>query len=176
MPNECSHPRGLPRPAGAGGRRLSAQQVRPDGAYLRRYRLHRQRLHEGVRESADGVPGAGLAGLCGADPPRRRGEELTYQDERLPRLLRDGAAGAYRAAGCDVCPREAGGLPRDRGENAAGRRGHRTADLSPGRRVLSPAGGYPLLQEAAPGGAGQLRHQRRGESGGVYRQGRLHRL
>lgn len=48
LPNECSDPRGLPRPAGPGCRRLSAQQVRPDGAYLRRYRLHCQRLHEGL--------------------------------------------------------------------------------------------------------------------------------
>ena len=40
--------RGLPRPAGPGGRRPGAQQIRPDGAHLRRYRLHRQRLHEGI--------------------------------------------------------------------------------------------------------------------------------
>ena len=29
------------------------------------------------------------------------------------------------------------------------------------RGGLSPAGGHPLLQKAAPGGAGELRHQRR---------------
>ena len=127
---------------------LESIRKEPRGAvhpHLRGHGLHRRRRNENLRQFQIRVRGARAEGLRRLEARLGRGKEPARQNERLPRLLRDGPARAHRADGCDVHSRQARGLPRDPGKDRSGRRDHRPPGVPSERRGLSPAGGHSFL-------------------------------